>query len=1008
MSPSVHLSTFKKVILFASLMLGLAIATTMAVVWVVQSDARQARDALQQQQATVVQMQGLVIDRMIATQVHGLLYLSRKRNVRGLAAGDMAQLQEVEDDFGAFLDEQLDYQSITLIDTDQHRAVAFDRSPTGASTRALPYSTAALAPYHVRESLAGRAGQVWISPLAPLSGTLPASTMRLVTPLVDDSGQVHGVIAVDFSAQRLWQQLGKLNLALAGRLYLLNQAGQILFVSGHPPSSATGTAAPGKLDPDLAAWARRHGSVQAMRHGALLTQVMLCATTSGCQHDDATRTAFLPSDQPWRLLRVITAGQGGYDPSLLGGRDRPFMIIYLALLALLLTGALFGAKLFSTMRKLQRNQRQLRQSGALIEAFVNNNPIAIFIRDRTGRYLYVNRAQAARFGLQPSDLLGRKSDSLLADDEIATVRAEDDEVVRRATAVEFMHQLRLPAGDRHYTSFKFPLTDPDTGQLNIAAIETDISERIKAEGDAEHHAAMLSAIFDAAPDGIVFLDQQGCVESANASALRLFGYTKDEMASVTIDALVAEPVREGFLGKLQALFEPNQVTTEAVSQLQVLDGLRKDGHTFPLEMSVGLASVSNHRFVGCMVRDISQRKQVEAQLQRSQKMEAIGQLTGGMAHDFNNLLGVILGNLDLLERALGENEAALKRVYAARRAAERGADLNVRLLAFSRRQSLKPQSHDVNALLIELLAMLPQTLGPDLRLVHKLAGNLPSVLIDASGFESALLNLAINARDAMPYGGTLTFSSRLIELGDHHVAVIGDEVPAGSYVLVSVSDTGQGIDKEILGRVFEPFFSTKPRGKGTGLGLAMVYGFIKQSKGHTTIYSEVGKGTTINLHLPVDERTASDSQSDAAIADQSGELAPRVRMTAAARDCTILVVDDELGLLEVTSLFLREQGYQVLDAADGQSALDIARDEKRIDLLLTDIVMPGYMNGVELAKAVRVLHPSIRMLYMSGFPSSGLTLRTGLPVDEPVLNKPFSRKALVDAVQRQMGGDTSA
>ena len=992
-------------------MLGLAAATTMAIISVVRSDARHARDALQQQQATVVQMQGLVIDRMFAIQAHGLLYLARKRNVRGLAAGDLSQLQEVEDDFRAFLDEQPDYQSITLIDTDQHRAVTFDRSPTGASIRVLPYAPAALASFHLRESLATPAGQVWMSPPAPwaadVSGGSPASTMRLVTPLVDDAGQVHGIIAVDFSASRLWQQLGKLNLALPGRLYLLDQAGQTLFVGGHSLASGTGTAAVGQLDPGLAAWALGHGSVQAIRQDTLLTQVMLCTGTSACQHDDATRAAFLPSDQPWRLLRVISPNHG-YYPSLLGARYRPFIVIYLALLTLLAIGAIFGARLLSTLRRLQRSERQLRQSGSLIEAFVDNNPIAIFIRDRAGRYLYANRAKAARFGLQPRDLLGRRDDTLHGVDEIALLRAEDDEVAHRAAALEFTHRLDLPAGARYYTSFKFPLTDPETGQLNIAAIETDISDRVKAEADAEHHAVTLAAIFDAAPDGIVFLDDQGRVQSVNASALRLFDYSKDEMASTTIVALVSESARPDFLRKFQALLEADQAATATVIHVEESEGLRRDGHTFPLEASLGLASVGGDRFVVCILRDISQRQQIEAQLQRSQKMEAIGQLTGGMAHDFNNLLGVILGNLDLLERALGENETALKRVYAARRAAERGADLNVRLLAFSRRQALKPQPHDVNALLVELLAMLPQTLGPDVRIVHKLATNLPAVLIDASGFESALLNLAINARDAMPYGGTLTFSSRLIELGREHVAVIGEEVPAGHYVLVSVSDTGQGIDKNILGRVFEPFFSTKPRGKGTGLGLAMVYGFIKQSKGHTTIYSEVGKGTTINLHLPVDERTASEGQSETPHPAESGELAPRLRMGAAARDCTILVVDDEIGLLEVTALFLREEGYRVLDAVDGQAALEIAREEKRVDLLLTDIVMPGYMNGVELAKAVQVLHPSIQMLYMSGFPSSGLTLRTGLPVDGPVLNKPFSRQALVEAVQRQMGGGVAA
>ncbi len=997
----------RKFVLVAILMVGLALAATVAMLLVVRADVRQSRDSLQHQQATIVQMQALAIGQTIAQQAHGLLYLSKKRNVRTLAAGDASQIVQIEQDFAAFLVEHPDYRSIALIDKDRKSVFEFDRTSTGVTITALPWSQDALTHVQANEAMATPTGKVFISPLTAIPGNTPGSTrgasIRFSTPMVDDDGRLHGAVEIEFSADRLLQELGQLNRTAIGRLVLLDNMGRILFDddSGwHGPGTAATSADLQGVDRGLAGWARQHGSAQSEWNGDLLTQVKLCATTAACDEGDATKLAFLPHGQPWRLLRMIHSGDGD-DLGILGPRYWPFLAVYLVQLTLFAAAAFFGIRLFATTRKLQSNERQLRRTGALIEAFVDNNPIAIFIKNRKGRYLYANRAEAARCNRDVDDLLGQQDAEFHSRDETALLRAEDAEVLNRGAAQEFTHSLRLPAGERHYTSFKFPLPDPEGGQPNIAAIETDITDRIKAEAEVERHAGILAAIFDAAPDGILFLDDSGRVESVNSSALRLFDRPREDVLGANIEQLIAEPAREDFVRKCRELVGKVSADSDPVLQMDEGEGLRKDGQTFPLEISFGIAVIGHRRFVICIARDVSQRKQAEAQLQRSQKMEAIGQLSGGMAHDFNNLLGVILGNLDILERALASNDEALKRIRAAQRAAERGADLNVRLLTFSRRQSLKAQPHDVNVLLVELIAMLPQTLGPDIRIVNKLGVELPAVLIDDSGFESALLNLAINARDAMPSGGTLTFTSRLVDLGPEQAAVTGAEVPEGTYVLVSVSDTGQGIDKAILPRVFEPFFSTKPRGKGTGLGLSMVYGFIKQSRGHTTIYSEVDRGTTVNLYLPVDERAA--VERNGANRNRFDEL-PSRRSQQANQDFTILAVDDELGLLEVTVLFLREEGYRVLDAVDGRTALEICGEEDRIDLLLTDIVMPGYMNGVELATAVRVWHPSIQVLYMSGFPSSGLTMRTGLPVDGPVLNKPFSRHALLDFVQKRLGG----
>jgi CheY-like chemotaxis protein len=371
-------------------------------------------------------------------------------------------------------------------------------------------------------------------------------------------------------------------------------------------------------------------------------------------------------------------------------------------------------------------------------------------------------------------------------------------------------------------------------------------------------------------------------------------------------------------------------------------------------------------------------------------MEAIGQLTGGLAHDFNNMLGVIVGNLDLLEDVVGEHAVAQKRIQTAQRAALRAADLTRRLLAFARRQHLNPEPTGVNALITELLEMLPRTLGPDIQIATQLAADVPPAQIDPTGLENALLNLAINARDAMPGGGTLTFATKLVVLDATYPPVKAGEIRAGTYVWLAVSDTGQGMSRAILDKVFEPFFTTKSRDKGTGLGLAMVYGFVKQSSGHIRIYSEPGHGTSVHLYLPVAE------QGTTAASDTTAS-----RVTASGRG-TVLVVDDEVDLLEVAVTYLEEMGFTALSAVDGPSALEVSARTPELDLLLTDVVLPGGMHGVALAQQMRQQHPEVTVIYASGFPSSALIERRQLQVDGPLVNKPYRKEQLAAVVHQAL------
>jgi nitrogen-specific signal transduction histidine kinase/CheY-like chemotaxis protein len=388
--------------------------------------------------------------------------------------------------------------------------------------------------------------------------------------------------------------------------------------------------------------------------------------------------------------------------------------------------------------------------------------------------------------------------------------------------------------------------------------------------------------------------------------------------------------------------------------------------------------------------DVTETRTLEQQFRQSQKMEALGQLTGGIAHDFNNLLGVIVGNLDLLERIVAGNESALKRVTTAQRTALRGADLTRRLLAFSRREQLNPAPIQVEAALRDLAELAGRTLGPEIRIATQCDADLPPVFADAAALESALLNLAVNARDAMPHGGAITLSARLAHLSGSDALIESGELGPGQYARIAVSDSGQGMSRETLDRALEPFFTTKPRDKGTGLGLAMVYGFVKQSGGAIRLYSEVGVGTTVSLFLPLSAQSVEEISLPAPV------------LAAENPGGTVLVVDDELDLLDIAEAFLAELGYTVIRAADGASALRALEDAGPIDLMVTDIIMPGGINGFELAERVRRLRPGIRILYTSGFPAEALAERSGKLEDGPILNKPYQRAEFADMVRKSL------
>ena len=391
------------------------------------------------------------------------------------------------------------------------------------------------------------------------------------------------------------------------------------------------------------------------------------------------------------------------------------------------------------------------------------------------------------------------------------------------------------------------------------------------------------------------------------------------------------------------------------------------------------------------VSDMTKRAQAEGVLREAQKMQAIGQLTGGIAHDFNNLLQVILGNLEFVRAQLDDDAKLRTRVERAAWAAQRGATLTGQLLACARKQPLAPAAIDLAATMPDLVPLLRRTLGEHIEVRYVETAGLWPAMADPAQLESAVLNLALNARDAMPGGGRLT-----IELGnkvlDAEYARHHAEVVPGDYALVAVSDTGHGMTTEVVARVFEPFFTTKPDGKGTGLGLAMVFGFVKQSGGHVKIYSEPGEGTTVKLYLPRAVGTA-------ATAQRSGAPVELPRGTG-----TVLVVEDEAAVREIACAILVDLGYRVLQAADGEEALRVfGANAAAVDLLLTDVVLPGKVRGRDLAERVQALRPEVPVVFMSGYTENSIVHHGRLDDGVQLIGKPFKREQLARKVAEVLG-----
>lgn len=524
------------------------------------------------------------------------------------------------------------------------------------------------------------------------------------------------------------------------------------------------------------------------------------------------------------------------------------------------------------------------------------------------------------------------------------------------------------------------------GKRHFAGIVHDLTAQRQAETESLRQRTLLQAIITDSPQAIIISDQNHKIFLGNPSVTRIFGYAPEELVGKDSHVIFATRDDSERVRGLKLSFDTASSEGD-VDPLHV-NCRRKSGQEFPVEIIATIIRSSDGNALGTMklIRDITQQLKQSEALRQAQRMDALGQLTGGIAHDFNNLLTIIIGNHEMLLEGSHDEDEMRNLVLRANEAAQMGSRLTKRLLSFSRQRKLEPTVVGLNEQVLNIMELLRRSLGETINITTSLRSHLWTVSVDPGEIENALLNLAINARDAMPQGGQLTIGTSNVSLdADDALGEYG--LPCGDYVCLAVSDTGSGMPPEVVARAFEPFFTTKPSGRGTGIGLASVYGFVKQSGGNATIYSELGHGTTVRLYLPranpdpvyADLNTAKDKKGAA------GE--------------TVLVVEDNPELRTLSLDRLKRLGYRVIEADSGRAALSVIETGVQIDLVFSDVVMPGGISGYELARLVSERFPLVKILLTSGYDAEFGAAQETAGSELKVLCKPYRQVELAQALR---------
>jgi PAS domain S-box-containing protein len=643
----------------------------------------------------------------------------------------------------------------------------------------------------------------------------------------------------------------------------------------------------------------------------------------------------------------------------------------------------------------QHLAQQLRQSEERYQTLMELSPDGIVIHD-VGRIVYANPAAIRLMGgRQAEDLVGRSVLDFVHPDYRELVVERQRVLAESAESADLVEErfIRLDGQEIDVEVVAHSVTY--NGRRAVKVLAHDVTARKRAESGLRASHERFRLLTENVRDyAIMMLDPAGYIVSWNSGAERMTGFRADEAIRQHVGKLFPEEDVDAD--------RPGGMLEQAVRNGRCQEEgwrIRRDGSRFWASVAVTALLDPSQQIVGFakIVRDLTERRDAEEALRRSedhlrqaQKMEAIGRLAGGIAHDFNNLLTAIQGHAQFLIEDLNDDSTTQSDAIEIKRAADRAAALTRQLLAFSRRQVLQPQVLDVNRVIRDIQSLLRRVIREDIALVTSLEDGLWDVYADAGQVEQVLMNLVVNARDAMPDGGSLTVQTVNVALDTHYV-MRGSSVPPGEYVQICVTDTGVGMDRETQTKIFEPFFTTKAEGEGTGLGLATVYGIVRQSLGHISVYSELGRGTTFKVFLP---RVG---ESERAVS----EVAPNE--TARGKE-SILVAEDDPTVRAIVTRVLEERGYSVVEADSGEEALALASDyDGPIDLLVTDVVLAG-MNGRKLAEGVRATHPAAQVLFMSGFTAQDVVRQGLVGASDPFLEKPFSADKLAHRVRQILDG----
>jgi two-component system cell cycle sensor histidine kinase/response regulator CckA len=632
----------------------------------------------------------------------------------------------------------------------------------------------------------------------------------------------------------------------------------------------------------------------------------------------------------------------------------------------------------------KRAEEALRESEERYRLMFESNPQPLWVYDlETLRFLAVNEAAVRHYGYSREEFLAMTVRDIRPPEDVpalmenvANVRGGFDE------AGTWRHRKRDGGViDVEINSHELMFA----GRRAELVLANNITERKRVERELQQSEERYRDLVENAHDIIYTQDLEGNYTSINSAVERVTGYTREEALGMNVSQVAAPEYLEKARRMIAKKLAGGRITTYEV------EIIAKDGRRVTVELNTSLI-IQDGVPVGVqgIARDVTERRELEEQLRQAQKMEAVGRLAGGVAHDFNNLLTVINGYSDITIGRLPTEDPLRSHVEEVRKAGERAAGLTRQLLAFSRKQVLRPEVIDLNEVVRETEKMLRRLIGEDIVLRVALGPELGSVKADPGQVEQVLMNLAVNARDAMPRGGKLTIGTENVNLDEgyaaHHVSVA-----PGHYVMLAVSDTGAGMDEETRARIFEPFFTTKEKGKGTGLGLSTVYGIVKQSGGHIWVYSEVGRGTTFKIYLPRVDAGAREHR-------PAAESAEGLTGTE-----TILLAEDDEMVRNMTRIILSDYGYRVLAAENGAAAISIFEStEEPIHLLLTDVVMPG-ISGRELADRLTRLRPETKVLYMSGYTDDAIVHHGVLEEGVNFLQKPFTPDALACKVREVLG-----